>query len=282
MTARSSYHGNIRKMQVELGETVQYTLNLINEGLTTPVAMNELIGHKIKLLHTGTINCVACGRKTKKSFQQGHCFPCMRSLPECDSCIIKPETCHFAEGSCRDEAWAEQFCMQPHYVYLANSSGIKVGITRGTQIPTRWIDQGATQALPIFKVATRLQSGLVEVALKKHVSDRTDWRKMLKGIAESIDMSVRRDELLALAADEISALMSQFPGEITAIDDADVVNINFPVEEYPEKVKSFNFDKTAGVEGLLHGIKGQYLILDNGVINLRKFGGYQIELSVVD
>jgi len=278
----NALRGNLRKMQVELAETVQYTLKLINNNEECSVSMNSFIGKPIHLHHTGMINCVACGRKTNKSFQQGYCFPCMRALPECDSCILKPETCHYAEGSCRDEAWAQKNCLQPHYVYLANSSGIKVGITRGTQIPIRWIDQGAGQALPIFEVATRLQSGLLEVILKQHISDRTDWRKMLKGVAEPIDMVARRDELLALCADEIDELATRFPGEIKAIDNAEVVNINFPVSTYPSKVSSFNFDKTADVTGTLQGIKGQYLILDSGVINLRKFGGYQIELTQTD
>ena len=271
--------GNLRKMQVTLTDPVQYTLTLINGEQQSSINMNELIGQSIHLHHTGLINCVACGRKSNKSFQQGYCFPCMRSLPECDSCIVRPETCHFEQGSCRDEAWGVQYCMQPHYVYLANSSGIKVGITRGTQIPTRWIDQGATQALPIFKVATRLQSGLVEVALKQHVSDRTDWRKMLKGQAEYIDMASRRDELMALCANELGGLSERFSGQIEAIDDGEVVNIHYPVNQYLEKISSFNFDKTPDVQGTLLGIKGQYLILDGGVINLRKFGGYQIEVS---
>ncbi len=269
--------GHLRKMAVALADPVQYTLRLVGQEGETGVLLNPFIGRSIHLRHTGNINCVACGRKVKKSFQQGYCFPCMRSLPECDGCIVKPETCHFEAGTCRDEQWAQGHCFQPHYVYLANSSGIKVGITRGTQVPTRWIDQGATQALPIFKVQTRLQSGLVEVALKQHISDRTDWRKMLKGAADCIDMAARRDELLACCAEEVSALQQRFEGAIEPLTDEAVVDIHFPVTAYPTKVKSFNFDKDPDVKGVLHGIKGQYLILDGGVINLRKFGGYEVE-----
>ncbi len=270
--------GNLRKMQVTLAEPVQYTLKLVNGDTEQTVNMNNLIGQQIHLHHTGLINCVACGRKTNKSFQQGYCFPCMRSLAECDSCIVKPETCHFSQGTCRDEQWAQGHCMQPHYVYLANSSGIKVGITRGTQIPTRWIDQGATQALPIFRVATRLQSGLIEVALKQHISDRTDWRKMLKGDADAVDMATRRDELFQLCDADIAKITQNHSGEIEPLYDGELVEIHYPVENYPTKIKSLNFDKDPDVTGTLQGIKGQYLILDSGVINLRKFGGYQIEL----
>ena len=269
--------GDLRKMAVELGEPVRYTLRLVKGDDEQGVALNPLIGQKVQLRHTGAIHCVACGRKTKKSFQQGYCFPCMRSLPECDGCIVRPETCHFDEGTCRDEHWARGHCFQAHYVYLANSSGVKVGITRGNQIPTRWIDQGASQALPIFKVANRYQSGLLEVILKQHVSDRTDWRRMLKGRAEPVDLAARRDELLSVCGDEISVLARRFEGDIEALADETVVEIDFPVERYPDKIKSFNFDKTAEVEGVLQGIKGQYLIFNEGVINLRKFGGYEVE-----
>ncbi|HHJ80580.1 MAG TPA: DUF2797 domain-containing protein [Candidatus Tenderia electrophaga] len=245
------------------------------------VGMNEHVGKHVQLRFLGEINCISCGRKTNKSFQQGYCFPCMRSLPECDSCIVKPETCHFDAGTCRDPEWGQTNCFQDHYVYLANSSGIKVGITRGSQIPTRWMDQGATQALPIFRVNNRLLSGLVEVALKQHVSDRTDWRKMLKGVAVEVDLLQRRDELVAKCEIELAALADQYGADaITQLDEQALVEIDFPVLNYPEKVKSFNFDKTELVEGTLEGIKGQYLIFDNGVINMRKFGGYLIEMTV--
>jgi hypothetical protein len=196
-------------------------------------------------------------------------------------CVMKPETCHYAEGTCREPEWGDSHCFIPHYVYLANSSGIKVGITRETQVPTRWIDQGATQALPIFEVSNRLQSGLIEVALKKHVSDRTDWRKMLKGDAEALDLVQIRDDLMSQCAEDIATITEQQGSEnIRPVDDS-VVEISYPVDVYPEKVKSFNFDKQAEIEGVLQGIKGQYLILDSGVLNIRKFTGYNIDVEIV-
>ena len=274
--------GNIKKMQTTLGDStknqpVQYQLP-IGENL---LPMNEHIGQSIKLNYQNEINCVACGRKTSKSFGQGHCFPCFRSLASCDMCIMKPETCHYAQGTCRQPEWGETNCFIPHYVYLANSSGIKVGITRGTQIPTRWIDQGASQALPIFQVANRLQSGLLEVVLKKHISDRTDWRKMLKFEAESLDLKAIRDELLATCSTEIADIKKEH-GEVSVETiDENIVEIKFPVSEYPEKIKSLNFDKQPDIKGSLMGIKGQYLILDSGVLNIRKFSGYNIEVDFV-
>ena len=269
--------GNIKKMQVELSTPVSYQLPIGDEL----VNMNDLIGKNIKLEYQGEINCVACGRKTSKSFAQGHCYPCFRDLAACDMCIMKPETCHYEAGTCRQPEWGEEFCFQSHYVYLANSSGVKVGITRGTQIPTRWIDQGAGQALPIFKVATRLQSGLIEVELKKYVSDRTDWRKMLKANAEPMDLAEVRDRIVAESSAVIGELKQQYGDTaIQFLADAEQVDIQFPIENYLEKIKSFNFDKQTVIEGVLLGIKGQYLILDSGVLNIRKFSGYNIALHV--
>ncbi len=269
--------GHLRKLRSELdGDAASYHLPLDDAH----VPLNPLLGQPLRLIHTGEIHCVACGRKTKKSFNQGYCYPCFRDLPECDSCIVKPEQCHYFDGTCRDPAWGEQHCLQDHIVYLANSSGLKVGITRASQIPTRWIDQGATQALPVFRVANRLLSGKLEMILKQHVADRTDWRKMLKGPAEPQDLRARRDELLARCADDIAAL-AKAEGEerITVLPDANPLSIDYPVNEYPARVTSRNFDKTPDIEGTLLGIKGQYLILDTGVLNIRKFAGYHVQLE---
>ena len=266
--------GHLQKMQSRLESPVAYFLPL-DDHLE---AMNQHIGNTIQLRATGNIHCIACGRKTNKSYSQGHCFPCMKSLPQCDMCIMKPETCHYDQGTCRDAAWGEAHCMQPHHVYLANSSGIKVGISR--QLPSRWIDQGASEALAIMQVSHRRLSGLVEMIIKKHVSDRTDWRKMLKGSPDSIDLASRRDELLAACADELAELKSEFGDEaLLTLDESLSAVIEYPVNEYPSKVSSLNFDKTPDIEGTLLGIKGQYLILDSGVLNIRKFSGYEVEFE---
>ena len=269
--------GNILKLVTELQDTVHYQLPIGDEQ----ISMNALIGQPISLSYSGEIHCIACGRKTNKSFSQGFCYPCFQSLAQCDSCIIKPEQCHYFEGTCREPQWGETHCLRDHYVYLANSSGIKVGITRGTQIPTRWMDQGASQALPIFRVQNRLISGQVEVALKQHVADKTSWQRMLKGEPEPADLIAKRDELFATCQPELQQITAQHgDGAVTPLYDAEVVSINYPVDEYPSKVKSFNFDKTPEVSGVLKGIKGQYLILDTGVLNIRKFSGYKLTFAV--
>ena len=270
------YSGIIQKMTAQLTEVVQYHLPIGDKQ----IAINELIGQSISLEFNNIINCIACGRKTNKSFNQGYCYPCFQSLAQCDSCIVKPELCHYAEGTCREPQWGEEHCFKEHYVYLANSSGIKVGITRGTQIPTRWIDQGATQALPIYMVKDRLTSGLVEVIIKSHVNDKTHWQKMLKGIPDPQDLISKRNELVETCQDEINTLIDKVGAKaIQKLPEHRPININYPVETYPVKVKSLNFDKTPNITGTLQGIKGQYLILDSGVLNIRKFGGYHITMT---
>ena len=269
--------GNLRKMKVDLMSPVQYQLPLSDQL----VNLNDFLGERISLIYRGQINCIHCDRTVKKTFSQGYCYPCFISLAQCDLCIMKPETCHFEAGTCREPAWAEDFCFQPHYVYLANSSGVKVGITRETQIPIRWIDQGAVQALPIIKVQSRYISGLIEVVIAKHVSDKTSWQRMLKDQVEAVDLELKRDELLKECEAEITDIKTKVGDTaIEVLKETEVVDIHFPVEVYPNKVKSLNFDKTPEISGILQGIKGQYLLFDTGVINIRKFSGYEVELLV--
>ena len=268
--------GIVRKMRSRLGQPVSYSARLGDNE----IALNPLIDQQLKLIFSGGIYCIHCNRKTNKSFNQGYCYPCFQKLAQCDSCIIHPERCHLEQGTCREPAWGEKYCMQDHIVYLANSSGLKVGITRATQIPTRWIDQGATQALAIMRVRSRLQSGTLEMAFKQHVADKTNWRDMLKGKAAELDMAGERDRLLAACEEDINELTDRFGFfAISVLKGIDPVSIDYPVQAYPEKITSLNFDKGQVVSGTLKGIKGQYLIFDSGVINLRRFSGYEVELQ---
>lgn len=287
----TSYSGHLRKMQVQYhgaDTPVEYFLNLYDaDGQIrhADIALNPLLGKKLSFHYQQEIHCVACSRKTSKSFNQGHCYPCFTRLASCDKCIMSPEKCHYDQGTCREPQWGLDNCMQKHFVYLANSSGIKVGITRGSQIPTRWVDQGAIQALPVFQVSTRYYSGLVEVLYKQQVSDRTQWQRMLKGQVETIDLKKKQVELYELLSEQLEDLIQNLKAEvmdnaIMHLDDNEVIEIQYPVLEYPTKIKSFNLDKQPFFEGVLMGIKGQYLILDTGVINIRKFAGYHIELQV--
>ncbi|WP_232787491.1 DUF2797 domain-containing protein [Spongiibacter nanhainus] len=278
--AESELRGPLAKMRAALdGEQAQYQLRVGDDALD----LNGLLGNTLKLTFLEQINCVHCGRATKKSFNQGYCFPCFKRLAQCDSCIVSPEKCHYFEGTCREPEWGDEHCMIDHIVYLANSSGVKVGITRHSQVPTRWIDQGAVAALPIYRVSNRLQSGLLETIYKAHVADKTSWQAMLKGSPDEVDLAARRDELAAECANEVAMLQQRFGVQaLQAIDSVPPQHISYPVLEYPTKVKSMNFDKQSKVEGQLLGIKGQYLIFDTGVINIRKFGGYQVAFSSLE
>jgi Protein of unknown function (DUF2797) len=268
--------GAVRKMKTELADPVQYTMLLGEQE----VQVNQYLGRRLRLDYAGVINCIHCDRTTSKSFNQGYCFPCFKRLAQCDSCIVSPEKCHYAAGTCREPEWGETHCMIDHIVYLANTSGLKVGITRGSQVPTRWMDQGATQAQPIFRVDTRLHSGLVETVFKNHIADKTNWRAMLKGDAERRDLDRERQRLMTECAREIDALRQQFGIQaITILEAHEPTLINYPVLEYPGRVKSFNLDKAPVAGGVLLGIKGQYLMFDAGVINMRKYGGYQLSLT---
>ena len=271
-----SVTGHLAKMQVELDQQVQYFLPLDDHR----EPLNALLGKQIRLEYLGDIHCIHCGRRSKKSFSQGYCYPCFTKLPQCDTCIMSPEKCHYEQGTCRDPSWGEEYCFTDHYVYLANSSGVKVGITRGSQIPTRWIDQGATQAMPIFRVKSRYQAGLIEDCLREHIADRTHWQKMLKGNSDPVDLEEIRDSIIAQSESGLSAIEQKFGLlAIQRLYHQQIVDINFPVLKFPEKVKSLNFDKQPIVEGVLQGIKGQYLILDTGVINIRKFTAYNVQFS---
>ena len=264
--------GNLRKMVTELSGGVKYQLPLDEARID----LNVLLGTRVAFEFGGVINCVHCDRKTKKSFSQGFCYPCFRRLAACDSCIMSPEKCHFDEGTCREPDWAQSNCFVDHVVYLANTSGVKVGITRHSQVPTRWMDQGATQAQPIARVQHRQLSGLLETAIAKHVADKTAWQTMLKGNGADVSLEDKRAELMDLCAEDISALQDRFGLQaLQILEDEPTVEINYPVLEFPTKVSTHNFDKNPVVDGTLMGIKGQYLLFDTGVINIRKFTSYE-------
>ena len=270
--------GRLRKMPAEAGDPVAYTIAVGDAR----IPMNDLIGKSLRLDFDGVIRCINCDRKTNKSFNQGFCYPCFRKLAACDSCIMSPEKCHYHLGTCREPEWGETHCMVEHVVYLANSSGLKVGITRASQVPTRWIDQGAVDAIPMVRVATRYIAGLVEVACKAHVADRTNWRAMLKGDVPELDLTDERRRVLGLIADDLERLRQSHGEEAIREVDEQGLGLSYPVQVWPAKIKTHNLDKLPEVEGVLEGIKGQYLILNTGVINIRKYTGYEVRFRVIE
>ena len=273
--------GNIRKMRVA-ADTEHHQVSYLLPIGEQEIDMNSLIGKSVTVTHTGNIHCVHCGTKTKKSFNQGYCYRCLITLAQCDSCIIKPEKCHYHEGTCREPEWGEKHCFSEHYVYLANTGNLKVGITRqvGDTVSSRWMDQGATQAVIMLKVPDRLTSGEVETLCKAHIADKTNWRTMLKGAPDKADLEQARDELLAAIQHDLDALAEQKQSTEIIPVKQEAVDIHYPVEKYPVKIKSINLDKTPAFEGTIQGIKGQYLMLDEDrVINLRKYAGYELTVS---
>jgi hypothetical protein len=254
-------------------DPVRYSLELGGQEIT----LSDYLGETIRIEYLQQIECVHCGRVTKKSFNQGFCYPCFTRLAQCDLCIMSPEKCHFHLGTCREPDWGEANCMRPHIIYLSNTSGVKVGITRETQLPTRWIDQGAVRAMPMLRVGKRYHAGLIEHEFRQQVSDRTNWRNMLKNEVEDIDLYA---VFKSLWPEIRSGLKPELvdDAEVIAQPDA-VLDLRYPALGYPGKISSFNLDKERVVEGRLDAIKGQYLILDNGVINIRKYGGYLVSLE---
>ncbi len=263
--------GNIRKMVAELAETVNYKLPIGDDLL----GMNQLIGKKITLTYLSQINCVHCGKKTKTSFAQGYCYNCYKTLPETDVNIVHPELDLSYLGISRDMEWAKKHSLQPHYVYLAFSGNLKVGVTRESQIPTRWIDQGAIQAIKLAKTPNRHIAGIIEVALKAYFSDKTNWRNMLQNSKNlTVDLLSEKKKAIDLLHDELKQYQC---------DDNTVYDINYPLKDVVYKVNSFNFDKLSTFSGVLTGIKGQYLIFDQTeVINIRRHSGYLIKMEIED
>jgi hypothetical protein len=258
----------LSKMQVELNQPVAYALSDANNKL----AINELLGKNISFNFDGEIRCVKCDKKTNKSFGQGFCFPCFRSAPENSECIIRPELCEAHIGKGRDVEWEQKHHNQPHIVYLALTNVVKVGVTRSTNLPSRWIDQGAWKTMILAEVPNRFLAGKIEVALKDFVTDKTNWQRMLKDEKDSsLDLIQIKNELISKLNDELQQYKSNKEEKL---------EIEFPVNKFPTKVKSINLDKEPKFTEKLVGIKGQYLIFESErVINIRKYSGYVVDIS---
>ena len=263
--------GNIIKMRSEFADPVQYFLPLGE----TELSMNGLIGKPITLKFSGQINCIACGKKTKTSFGQGFCYNCLQTAPEASETVMRPELSKAHLGIARDMDWAREHDLIDHFVYLAVSGELKVGVTRHHQVPTRWIDQGANRAIVLAKTPNRHISGVIEVFLKNFFSDKTNWRSMLQN-KDSQEYNLQEEK--ANAYQLLPAELQQYLYE-----DNHIWEINYPCAAFPAKITSVSFDKDPVISGILSGIKGQYLIFSDGkVLNIRKHNGYYIEISVID
>lgn len=269
--------GELRKMPVTLDgkSQVDYTLRLYDTASKNEqtLSFNQFIGKEVTFHYNGVILCKKCGKRTKTSFNQGFCYPCFKNAPEAAECIIRPELCRAHLGEGRDIEWEEKNHNQPHIVYLAATNVVKVGVTRASQIPIRWIDQGASAAIKLAETPNRYLAGVIEVALKSEFTDKTNWRKMLKNeIDDSIDLEETKWELEELLPDDIAQYITE---------EDELTPINYPVLEFPSKVKSINLEKQPLVSGKLLGIKGQYLLFDQDrVMNIRKHTSFQVEVDL--
>lgn len=263
------YEGVLNKMHTELQNPIQYYLVFRQAFLN----MNQVINKRLVIKHTG-YQCLNC-KKEKRIFRQGFCYDCFMSSPAVGDWIMRPElsTAHLGIAD-RDLTYEEKVQLQPHVVYLAVASDVKIGVTRKTQIPTRWIDQGASFAVPVLEVPNRYLAGVTEVALKNHYTDKTNWRKMLQNNTLSVDLEQVINQSKTFLPEETSAYFEQTTH--------DILELNYPVEKYPAKINSLNLEKQPDYSGILTGIKGQYLLFEDGtVFNIRSYEGYKVELTVL-
>ncbi|RAP38221.1 DUF2797 domain-containing protein [Candidatus Marinamargulisbacteria bacterium SCGC AAA071-K20] len=260
----------LSKMKATLNSPIEYFLET-NEG---GISINEMLDKKVSITFQHKIECIICGKPTKKSFYQGHCYPCFLKSPHTAECVIKPELCKAHLGIGKDLEWEKEMHDTDHFVYLALTSGIKVGVTRAPQIPTRWIDQGAVKAIRFAQTPNRYLAGLIEIDIAQYVTDKTAWQRMLKSEYPDLNLLKQKNKFVSLLNPDYKNYVSE---------DNRIETLNFPQRSIPSKVKSVNFDKTDTVEGILTGIKGQYLFFDNElVLNIRRHGGYVVELSCSD
>ncbi len=265
------YSGNIRKL-------ISVNLTPINYFLPigdTKIFLNEILGSEIKFTYTGIINCIACGAKTKKSFSQGYCYKCFITRPETEEDVLHPEKCRAHLGIARDMEWATKNCLINHHVYLSETSQLKVGVTRIHQVPTRWIDQGASQAISLALTPNRYLAGCIEVFFKNHISDKTQWKTMLtKGDIKSIDLAKEKQIYGELLPNEFKQYFNN---------DNTIYCFEYPFIDKPTVNQSVNFDKDPNFSGRMIGIKGQYILFDNGyALNIRKYSGYKFDIFISD
>ncbi len=261
------YEGVLTKMRTEIGSPIQYYLVFESDFLQ----MNQLLDKKISINFL-KYQCLNCG-KEKKIYRQGFCYDCFFEIPQAADWIINPENSKAHLGiEDRDLEYEKRVQLTPHIVYLANSSDVKVGVTRKTQVPTRWIDQGAHEAIEIVEVPNRYLAGITEIALKDYVSDKTNWRTMLKNDIVDVDLAAKRDELKKYIPEEALPYF---------IENNKETHLQFPVLQYPKKLKSLNLEKNPFFEGVLKGIKAQYLIFeDDTVFNVRGSEGFVVQIQV--
>ena len=262
------FTGQISKMVPSIGNPIEYVLPIGEKKLI----LNKYIGELIQIKFNDEIRCINCNNKIKKTYMQGYCYPCFISLPQTEDCVFKPHLCKAHLGEARDMDWAKNNCLVSTYVYLSLTSNLKVGVTRHSHIPSRWIDQGAHYAIRFAKTPNRYLAGLIESEISKYISDRTQWRRMILGQYDELDLIDKKNDLHEYLPNNL---------EKYYLNDENIVELKYPIINNLEKIKSFNIEKFKTINKKLIGIKGQYLMFDdNHVLNVRKYTGYNFTIKV--
>ena len=245
---------------------VEYALLLDEQR----ISLSAQVGQSIRLKFLGQSTCGNCHVSVNKLEGGGYCKNCFFSLARCDRCFVSPERCHFAQGTCREPQWGESYCMQPHVVYLANSSGPKVGITRADRNFYRWLSQGAVQGMVIAHAKTRRDAGLLEVAIKSKVSDKTNWRRMVSMQPQNLDLlQLARQLQSAIELPEGTQWVSAMIGH----------DLAYPIQSHAPAQRLIISETNPELLDNLHGIKGQYLLLSQGAFNVAAHGGMTVEVE---
>ncbi len=284
MTVR--FQGALEGLEVTVAESSDgivepgYQLKLGGQTM----ALEDLIGCGVRFTHMPPDACVHCAKPVSKLYGGGHCYDCFSTLARCDLCVVSPDRCHYASGTCREPEWGEAFCMQPHSVYLAVSSGPKVGLTRRGRELRRWVDQGASAAMVIAHTPSRRAAGVVEAQCRRFVSDRTDWRKLVSGTTQSVDLAdlariLRREipELSALQASNVE------PAELAAsvwLTDTSPSILRYPVTAFSPAERLVVNAEHVELRDNLQGAVGQFLLFSRGAFNVAEHRGIGVVVEI--
>ncbi len=235
------------------------------------IHLNAQIGKILRMEAMGLWHCKACGEVFTSLFRMGCCKICFFESPLAGDAILRPELskAHLGQAD-RDLAYEAKYQLQPHVVYLADSGGLKVGVTRHAQRHTRWMDQGASRVRVIAVTENRHQAGLIEVALKVGYSDKTSWRPMLAGMDSGQSLYEESQKALFLFPERMRPFF---------VAEGEEVQLAYPAPACA-KATSLKLKGMSAWEGRLAGIRGQYLILeDQRVFNVRAHEGAQVRWS---
>lgn len=269
--------GPLAKLRAEGSDPVRYALAVAGAG----VAIDPYIGQGVRVRWLRRIVCATCGGATNRSYGQGHCYACFAGRAACDLCVRSPDRCHYHLGTCREPEWGRANCMREHIVYLAHSSDVKVGITRADQVPVRWLDQGAVAALPVARTASRRAAGHLEAAAKALLPDRTDWRKMVQADPPPHDLRQHAQALRRRLAPALPAIVAAAQGDAIDWIDGEEWSARYPrLEATAPLAQTLDLEAINAFEGVLLGIKGQYLLFDCGAFNVRRHTGFVVTVAL--